>query len=371
MSHHFDTPSAREDPRINLCDFYLFEGAPGSTVMALTVNPDAGISAPSVFREEGLYAFRFDLDGDAREELAFKVTFGAPRRADLEHADSDHANGDEHRHLPDGHIQDFEIRRTEGDAARSGLEGPVIAAGRTGRVEEQPSGIKAFCGLAPDIFCGDAMALGAFRNALFREDRFDPAAFLNRRNFFANRNVTAIVLELPTGMIGAGRVAAWATCSLHGHLPEMQLSRWGVPLLTNIFMPDQEMREAYNRAVPGEDKARFGGQIAAVVEKLAGLAGSAAEPRRHAERLVARFCPSVLPYELGTAASYDVLGANGRALADDVMDVILTLAADTPLGDGVLPDRTRIRSSFPYFGAPYGPAEQAGLAPAVPRMART
>jgi hypothetical protein len=348
MSHHFDTPSAREDPRINVCDFYLFEGAPGSTVMALTVNPDAGVSAPSVFREEGLYAFRFDLDGDAREELAFKVTFGAVR----------HADHDERLH-----VQDFQIRRIAGRAAQNGLEGEVIARGQTGQVEELPSGVKVFSGLSPDLFCGDAMALGAFRNALFKEDRFDPGAFLNRKNFFANRNVTSIVLEVPTGMIGTGRIAAWATCSLHGHSPEVQVSRWGVPLLTNIFMPDQEMREAYNRSVPSEDRTKFGEQIAAVVEKLVGLAGSAAEPRRYAERLVARFCPSVLPYELGTFASYDFVGANGRALADDVMDVILTLAANTPLSDGVAPDTTRIRSTFPYFGVPYGPTEQAGITP--------
>ena len=42
MSHHFDTPTAKEDPRINVCDFYLFRGRPGTTVMALTVNPNAG-----------------------------------------------------------------------------------------------------------------------------------------------------------------------------------------------------------------------------------------------------------------------------------------------------------------------------------------
>jgi hypothetical protein len=348
MSHHFDTPTAREDPRINICDFYLFEGAPGSTVMALTVNPDAGVSAPSTFRDEGIYAFRFDLDGDAREELAFKVTFGAVR----------HTDGDEHRH-----VQDLEIRRTVGHAAQRGLEGEVIATGQTGRSEELPGGVKFFAGLSPDIFCGDAKALSAFRNALFEEGRFDPGAFLNRENFFANRNVTAIVLEVPTGMIGSGHIAAWATCSLHGHLPEVQVSRWGVPLLTNIFMPDQDMREACNRSMPSEDRTIFGGQIAAVVETLAGLAGSAAEPRRYAERLVARFCPSVLPYELGTSASYDFVGANGRALADDVMDVILTLAANTPLSDGVAPDRTRILSTFPYFGTPYGPAEQADIAP--------
>ena len=73
MSHHFDTPTAKEDPRINVCDFYLFRGRPGTTVMALTVNPNAGVGAPDTFRDEGLYAFRFDKNRDLREDVAFKV----------------------------------------------------------------------------------------------------------------------------------------------------------------------------------------------------------------------------------------------------------------------------------------------------------
>src|SRR5271154_4464567 len=117
MSHHFDTPTAREDPRINLCDFYLFSGGPGTTVMAMTVNPDAGISAPDTFREEGLYAFRFDLDGDAREELSFKVTFGAPT----------HSDG--HQHV---HVQNFEVRRAIGQEAVQSADGELILAGLTG-----------------------------------------------------------------------------------------------------------------------------------------------------------------------------------------------------------------------------------------------
>src|ERR1700729_18355 len=50
VSHHFDSPTGREDPRLNLCDAYLFPGSPGYTVMAMTVNADAGISAPDTFR---------------------------------------------------------------------------------------------------------------------------------------------------------------------------------------------------------------------------------------------------------------------------------------------------------------------------------
>src|SRR5271170_2687710 len=108
MSHHFDTPTAREDPRICVNDFYLFDGAAGTTVLAMTVNPDAGLSAPDTFRDEGLYAFRFDLNGDAREEVTFKVRFGA-----VEHED-----GDEHRH-----VQTFEVRRATGADALRGAGG--------------------------------------------------------------------------------------------------------------------------------------------------------------------------------------------------------------------------------------------------------
>lgn len=89
MSHHFDTPTAKDDPRMNACDFYLFRGRPGTTVMAMTVNPNAGVSAPDTFRGEGLYAFRFDLNRDAREEVTFKVQFGAVT----------HADGDERKHV--------------------------------------------------------------------------------------------------------------------------------------------------------------------------------------------------------------------------------------------------------------------------------
>src|ERR1700749_5096607 len=113
MSHHFDTPTAQEDPRVNMCDFYLFAGRPGTTVMAMTVNPDAGISAPDTFRDEGLYAFRFDLNNDVREELTFKFRFGDPR----------HADG------IDRHVQDCQVRMASGEDALHGLGGELLVEG--------------------------------------------------------------------------------------------------------------------------------------------------------------------------------------------------------------------------------------------------
>ena len=204
MSHHFDTPTAREDPRINVCDFYLFRGRPGATVRAMTVNPDAGLSAPDTFRDEGLYAFRFDLDGDAREEVMFKVRFGAVAHAG--------ANGH-------GHVQTFEVRRTTGPAALQGADGALVTAGHTGEMVRMGTDCLAFAGLALDLFTGDGAALTVFRNALYEEDQFDPGAFQSRKNFFARRNVTAIVVEVSSQMIGQGLVHGWATASLHGPCP--------------------------------------------------------------------------------------------------------------------------------------------------------
>lgn len=349
MSHHFDTPTAQEDPRINLCDFYLFRGRPGTTVMAMTVNPDAGISAPDTFREEAIYAFRFDLNNDACEELTFKVRFGAV------------ANANGHTHF-----QTFEVRSAAGDAALRGVDGELIVAGRTGEVANGDAGVMVFAGLAPDLFAGDAAALGSFRNAFFNEGRFARSAFANPKNFFANRNVTAIVLEVPSQLIGLGLVHGWATASLYGHAPEAQVSRWGLPLITNIFMPDPEVRERFNRATPMDDQSLFIAQIGLVAEKLTTLAGSAANPAEYARQLTALLFPTILPYELGTPAVFGFAGFNGRALTDDVMDVMLSLATNTALGDGVAPDKGRTRDEFPYFGEPYTRSEQAGVVPARP-----
>jgi hypothetical protein len=339
MSHHFDTPTAREDPRINICDFYLFRRLPGTAVMAMTVNPSAGLTSPETFRqEEGIYAFKFDLNNDANEDVTFKVRFG----------EVTHADDDKHEH-----VQRFEVRRAVEKSASSGADGDLLITGLTGRVEQAPSGVKAFAGMAPDLFAGDGVALGAFRTALFSEDRFAPDVFSTRKNLFAERNVTAIVLEIPTELIGSGLVHAWATVSLYGHAPEVQVSRWGLPLVTNFFMPDLQMREDYNRATPADDIEKFSGHIEKVCEKLSRLAGSSKSPSEYAKELTRRIFPTTLPYTLDTDASFAVAAFNGRPLEDDAMDVILSLATNTTLSDGVAPDRSLTLSDFPYFGKPF------------------
>jgi hypothetical protein len=78
MSHHFDTPTAIEDGRLNLGDLYVFPETPGTSTLVVTANPDAGRSNPTTFRPDALYEFVIASDGGTREDRAFRMSFGEP-----------------------------------------------------------------------------------------------------------------------------------------------------------------------------------------------------------------------------------------------------------------------------------------------------
>jgi hypothetical protein len=253
-----------------------------------------------------------------------------------------------------------------GEDALHGLGGELLVEGETGEFVGR-SGIRAYAGLAPDLFAIDAEALHVFMTSFYKEQKYNPQAFVSRRNFFANRNVSAIVLEVPNRLIGEGTVRAWATASLVGHAPEVQVSRWGLPMITHIFLSDhsKDLKEAFNRSLPCDDVAQFSEPIAAFVRNMTTYANTSGNPAEHGKRIAGVLCPATLPYKIGTFASFDYAGFNGRALGDDVMDVMLTLAANQALSDGVAPDRQRTRGEFPYFGEPYTHDEQHGVSPAA------
>lgn len=325
MSHHFDTPTAREDSRLNLCDMYVFAGSPATTVMAMTINPAATAQTATPFRHEAIYAFRFDTDGDQQEDVSFKVRFTdceASQRFDVIHAD--HAPG--------------------------GLEGDVIVTADLGvAADGTTSDIRAFAGVVRDVFAGDAAGLEKFK-AAFAEGSYEPGAFDNRVNFFHDRTVAAIVLEIPNTVISNDiQVYAWSTVSLYGHAREQQVARWGLPLFTHVFLPEDDLREQFNRSRPSDDTTMF---VEATVRSVAGytrLAGTAADPEAYGRRVASLLGSLTLPYQLGTAASFDYAGINGRGLDDNVMDNMLSLLTNSPLGTGIRPDSKLSDPNFPYL----------------------
>jgi hypothetical protein len=349
MSHHFDTKLAQKDPSMNICDMYLFQGSPGNTVMAMTVNADAGLGSSDALPDEALYAFRFDLDGDAHEDVVFKFRFGHPR----------HVDRDEHKH-----VQSFQVRRAVGEQI-GGDAGDLLVEGLTGSVSFA-AGVSAFVGIAPEMWAADAIAFFNLLNALYKEDRYDADVFLHRRNFFAKRNVVAMVLQVPNSMIGDGKVGAWSTASLFGHAPEVQICRWGLPLLTHLYLSEpatSDLVDKFHAGTPSQDVASLGPAVASFTARFSGHANPTSDPVAYGNKVAARLCPVMLPYELGTPATFDVSGFNGRPLNIDAYDVMLTIGANTPIADGVSPDIGRMSEKFPYYGMPFSKEEQADLEP--------
>jgi Domain of unknown function (DUF4331) len=329
VSHHFDTPTGREDPRLNLCDVYLFAGKADTTVLAMTVNPSAIADGVPPFRDEARYTFHFDTDRDGSENVSFAVEFTAAGGADAAHG------------------QGFRVRRsvhTDG-----GSNGDVLVSGVTGASGSGRDGARAFAGVVHDAFAGDAAALNAFKNAFLRGE-YRPESFDNHVNYFHDRTIGAIVLEVPSHLISrTPQVDMWATVLLHGHAPDQQVARWGLPLFTHIFLRDDELREQFNRSTPSEDNAAFVASTIDTVTRHVTASGTATDPAAYARRVAALFGSFNLPYELGSAASFDFAGFNGRSLSDNVMDVMLTLLVNSPLGTGIRPDPARFSAEYPYL----------------------
>ena len=351
MSHHFDTQVAKDDSRLNILDMYLFAGAgPDTTTMILTTNPDAGIFAPLTLHPEGIYAFRFDISGDATEDVVFKFLFEEPH----------HVGGN-----PADHAQRFRVVSATGDEI-PGARGQMLAEGIVGRPVRTADGVQAYVGRAAELWAADAFGFFTFVNSLFADRRYATDAFKHGSNLFQGRNNMATVLEIPNSLLQARRVHAWATVSLCGHAPEVQVYRWGIPLLTHLYLskPDPaDLAARFHQTAPVDDAALFGSAVAEFVKTLSTRAGSVQDPASYASMVVPRLIPAMLPYDVGSDAEFSTARFNGRPLSADAFDVMLSLAAGTAVSDGVGPDVTRIRTEFPYCGLPYDDSEQTGMRP--------
>jgi len=338
MSHHFDSPTAIADGRINLCDLFVFPGGPGTTTLILTVNPDAGRSSVTTFRPDALYEFVVASDGGTREDIAFRVTFTEP----------DNTGN-----------QQMRVLRGDGSAARHGTEGTLLGEGQTGEVFPLGPGGLAWAGLAADPFTADGIALAGFLQGL-AAGQYDPGVFTSSPgNVFEGRDVTAIALQLPDADLGGARVAVWARISLFGHAPQLQVSRIGQAMLRPLFFsPADAESETLNAGEPASDKDVHGKRVYGIACTAARLAGLA-DPDAHAEQVQAAFLPDVVTYQPGQPAFFQPGGGNGRALDDDTFDVAVAVLAGSTLGNASVPRPPTVE--FPYLSAPR-PAELPALA---------
>jgi len=286
----------------------------------MNVHPSASANPPGPttaepFAPEALYELKIDTDGDAVADIAYRLRFS----------------------LPKGGAQTATLRRVEGaEAAATGdqgqiiVEGVPVSTGREARVT-QAGDYRFFAGWRSDPFFFDVA--GALNNLQFTGD-----------DFFADKDVCSIVLEVPNSILGPNAVGLWARTLIPATSAGgdwVQADRGARPSQTPFLAGEQNA--AYLGGEPADD-ARFVAVFAHALEHAGGYTPD--EATRVAETLL----PDLLRYDPTRPASFP---DNGRALTDDVSDAFLVILTNGKItGDKAGPHRDLL-AEFPYLGPPH------------------
>ncbi len=296
---HLEAPGVFADGRLDINDVYAFQSPanPDNVVLIMTVNPAAGVMSPTTFNPLGVYELNVDNDGDARADITFAVTFGRPLK-----------NG----------RQSVLVRRN----------GRLIARGLTGRNVR----VRAIGG---GTFLADVFDDPFFFDLLGFRDDFT----FTGDDFFEGLNVSAFVLEIPRATLGNDRVGVWGRTLVDG----VQFDRMGRPAINTVLIATG-FKDSFNDGDPVDDLADFGEMVS---ERITMLSGNATL----ADMLTMVLLPDILTIDTSNPAGFEVL--NGRQLADDVIDVELTILTNEALtSDGVNANDNEFLNVFPYLAPP-------------------
>jgi hypothetical protein len=274
---HLESPIVMRDGRTDINDVYVFPGAfPGRAALVMTVNPDAGSTSGTTFRQGARYNFEVDNNGDARTDHRYRVVFGRVR---------------------DDGSQAVQVYR----------DGRSIGLGSTGSDIALRGGGRARAGLFDDPFFFD---LNAFKDQVNPGGGSRTFCDATPSNFFAGLNVSAIVLQVPIAQLGGEQIGVWGRT----RVGKTTIDRMGRPAIATVLIPNGQ-EDAFNRTHPAQDRDQWQGDVEDTLLALSGLDASpysAGEATQIAEFLL----PDILTVDLGEPVGFP----NGRALSDDVID---------------------------------------------------
>jgi Domain of unknown function (DUF4331) len=336
MSHHLDTPLARQNGQLYIDDLYVYE-ANASTVFAMDVN--STITGPDItpgFSHEARYEFKIHFDGADYEALTYRVSFGAPEESGR---------------------QSLQLRvLTDEDARSDTATGELVLEGFTGEVAETGD-LRIWAGRVADPFYIDLSLLdkvnGAVRNGTLLDlSDWNPA---DAKNSFDGTSVETIVLEVSHQhpQLRPGReIGVWCVTHLATDAGGWrQINRAGHPMIWPIFWPDDvKFTNPANMRHPSEDRDAVGQEIAQLIAAAVAVNGTSDDPQGYGERVARTLFPDVLPYVVGTPATYSFAGFNGRTPADNAPEAMLSLVTCTAVPGGLKPSvAADYRSEeFPY-----------------------
>jgi hypothetical protein len=336
MSHHLDTPLASQTGQLYIDDLYVFSGE-GSTVLVMDVNSNVnGKYSEPGFHPEARYELKVHFDGADFEALTYRVSFGE--------ADS---TGRQALHL----------HALTGDQAREdAADGDLVLESRTGEAASA-GGTRIWAGRIGDSFYIDLSLLAIVNGAIANGTAPDLSAWRpeNAKNSFANTHVDSIVLEVshqhPQLRPGA-RTGVWCATKLAtdtgGWRP---INRFGHPMMWPIFWPnDTDFSDPANTRHPSEDLNAAGKYIGDQIAAVVAASGTSDDPQGYGKAVARRLFPDVMPYLVGTPATYSFATFNGRTLADNAPEAMLSLVTGMAVPSGLTPAIAGHQrdSRFPY-----------------------
>ena len=342
MSHHLDSPIARQDIRLDITDLYVFRGQTGTVFVINVCHSIFGPIPVPGYHPEGMYEFKVDLNGDAIEDITYRITF---KERDQQGK------------------QSYVVRCIRGaDAVDPHAPGKVVAQGTTGETVATASGLRVWAGKAGDPFWIEADVLHAVGHA-FQDGTsvnlsgWDPS---RAKNLFAGHTVYSIVLEVPDGelLAAAGdrrRIGVWAVATLATDAGGWRsINRVGLPMIHPLFTQyNEDLGNRLNAGRPSDDFATYGEAVTKAIASVVSANGTAEDPKAYAKKVAHRFFPNILPYEVGTPAVFGFAEWNGRSLTDNAPNVMFSIAANTPvcLGIGKESVTSKPSRTFPYVPA--------------------
>jgi hypothetical protein len=118
-----------------------------------------------------------------------------------------------------------------------------------------------------------------------------------------------------------------------------------------IFWPtDTDFSNPANTRHPSQDAVASGEHIAGHVAAVVAATGTSADPEGYGQTVARQLLPDVLPYQIGTPASFGFTVRNGRRLADNAPEVMLSLVTNTAVPTGLRPSVAEHQRTgrFPY-----------------------
>jgi hypothetical protein len=320
---HLDAPgltSPSTVPAADITDIYAFPASNAEdTVLVVNTHPGLGALSPLDYASDVAYKLNVDRNGDAVQDLAYVVRFGA-------------GNGT-------GLGQPFSVTRYTGSNARSLGVGTVIGRGRTGQTADLKGDGTVFAGPRSDPFFFD---LNAFLGAVVGNGNgrtfCDQTGAVKGVDFFAPLNVNSIVLQVPTDSIGS-RFGVWTATSRDG----TQIDRMGRPAINTVFNKGDD-KNRFNHGLPANDFGDFSPNVVHVLQALGGYDEATATGIAHV------LLPDILVYDTRKPVAGPL---NGRALSDDVIDAELGLVTNGGISTDCVGAHSDTSGQFPYLGAPH------------------